>query len=118
MLRIATRGSALARAQTGRVAAALERDGVRVETLVRETKGDAVLDRRFRAMQGKGFFTKELEDALLAREADAAVHSMKDLPTDLPAGLVVGAVTERADPADWLLRPRRRADARYAPTAA
>src|SRR5262252_6306700 len=114
MLRIATRGSALARAQTRRVARALERHGVHVETVVRETKGDAVLDRPFKAIEGKGFFTKELEDALLAREADAAVHSMKDLPTELPAGLAVGAVPERGDPADVLLVRRDRHDPRYA----
>lgn len=102
-LRLATRASALAMAQSRRVAARLGALGLDVELLPRTTRGDAVLDRPFRAIEGKGFFTKELEEALLSNDADLAVHSLKDLPTELPKGLTIAAVTERTDPADVLL---------------
>ncbi len=64
------------------------------------TIGDVVLDKPLPEVGGKGVFTKEIEDALLAREIDIAVHSLKDLPTELPPGLSIGAVTRREDPRD------------------
>lgn len=95
------------------MAARLERAGHPTELVVRTTQGDAIVDRPFKAMEGKGFFTKELEEALLAGEADLAVHSLKDLPTELPAGLALAATPEREDPADLLLVRRDRLDARF-----
>jgi len=68
-----------------------------------KTRGDAEIDRPFQQMEGKGFFTKEIEDALLAERIDVAVHSLKDLPTKLPDDLSLGAVPERADPRDALI---------------
>jgi hydroxymethylbilane synthase len=68
-----------------------------------KTKGDKIQHLSFDKIEGKGFFTKEIEDALLNDEVDLAVHSMKDLPTTSPPGLVVTAVSYRADPADWLI---------------
>ena len=105
MLRLGTRGSALARAQAALVRDALVRrhPGLRVETVHIRTTGD----RGERAPQGpggrKGLFVKEIEEALLAGEIDVGVHSMKDLPARLPAGLVVGAVPARAAAHDVLI---------------
>ena len=108
MLRLGTRGSALARAQAALVRDALVRrhPGLRVETVHIRTTGDRG-DRGERAPQGpggrKGLFVKEIEEALLAGEIDVGVHSMKDLPARLPAGLVVGAVPARAAAHDVLI---------------
>jgi hydroxymethylbilane synthase len=103
-LRLGTRGSQLALAQSGQVAAALTaRTGVPVELVVIRTRGDVVQDRPLREVGGKGLFTKELEEALLAGEVDFAVHSLKDMPIDQPPGLVLGAVPEREDPRDALV---------------
>ncbi|MCB1044220.1 MAG: hydroxymethylbilane synthase [Acidobacteria bacterium] len=101
-IRIGTRGSQLARWQTDWVAGELRQLGHEVEIRVITTKGDVVQD-RFDKMEGKGFFTKELEDALLNEEIDVAVHSLKDLPTDSPDGLSVIAIPRRANPADLLI---------------
>ncbi len=68
-----------------------------------KTKGDNIQDLSFDKIEGKGFFTKEIEDALLAHEADIAVHSLKDLPTSSPAELVIAGLSERQDPADVLI---------------
>lgn len=73
------------------------------ELIIIKTKGDRIQDLSFDKIEGKGFFTKEIEDSLLRSEVDMAVHSMKDLPTTSPAGLVITAVSYREDPADWLL---------------
>jgi hydroxymethylbilane synthase len=108
-LRIGTRGSRLARTQTDLVCRALAAahpelrapDALEVVTI--RTTGDRVTDRPLAELGGKGLFCKELEAALLERRIDLAVHSVKDLPTWLPAGLVLGAVLERADPRDVLL---------------
>lgn len=70
------------------------------------TKGDRVLDAPLAKIGGKGLFTKELEQAMLAGEIDLAVHSLKDMPTELPAGLTLAAVTERFDPGDAVVSPR------------
>ena len=76
---------------------------VTVEVIVIKTSGDRFLDSPIQAMGGKGVFVKEIEDALLQKEIDLAVHSMKDLPTELAAGLVIAAVPEREDPRDVLV---------------
>ncbi|MBA2126340.1 hydroxymethylbilane synthase [Hyphomicrobium methylovorum] len=103
-IRIGTRGSALALAQAHEVRDRLKQihgltdDAVTVTIF--KTTGDRVLDRPLSEIGGKGLFTKELEDALYANEIDLAVHSMKDMQTELPDGLAVGAVLPREDPRD------------------
>jgi hydroxymethylbilane synthase len=104
-LRIATRKSQLALWQAEHVAALL-RDahaGLDVELVPISTKGDRIQDRSLAAIGGKGLFIKELETALEESRADIAVHSMKDVPSDLPAGFAIAAVLPRADPRDALL---------------
>lgn len=101
MIKIGTRGSDLALWQANHVADLIGRD--RVKIIVIKTKGDKIQNVSFDKMEGKGFFTKEIEDALLAKKIDLAVHSMKDLPTDDVPGLKIAAVTEREDPSDLLL---------------
>ena len=101
---IATRGSRLALWQAEHVRSLLEKEhGVVVELLVLKTTGDIILDVPLSKVGGKGLFVKEIEEALLDGRADLAVHSMKDVPMELPAGLVLGAVPEREDPADLLI---------------
>jgi hydroxymethylbilane synthase len=104
-LRIGTRGSKLALAQTAWVKAQIEEryPNVRIETVLIKTSGDRFNETNIRAIGGKGLFTKEIEDALLSEEIDLAVHSMKDLPTELPAGLTVTAIPKREDPRDVLV---------------
>jgi hydroxymethylbilane synthase len=99
---IATRGSPLALAQTAILRALLmsNRAGLAIDTLVIRTAGDRFLDRPLADIGGKGLFTKELDEALLAHRADLAVHSMKDMPTEMPEGLVIAGVLEREDPRD------------------
>jgi hydroxymethylbilane synthase len=104
VLRIATRKSRLALAQTEAVAALLARVSGCSHTLVEiTTKGDAVQDRSIAAIGGDGVFVKELETALLDDRADIAVHSLKDLPTDLPAAVDAGVTIERGDARDALI---------------
>lgn len=104
-LRIGTRGSVLARAQTGIVAEALRRahPSLRVTEHVFQTRGDRERNRPLPEIGGKGLFTEELERALQNNEIDAAVHSLKDLPTTLPETLCLAAVPKRASPLDALL---------------
>jgi hydroxymethylbilane synthase len=108
-LRLGTRGSPLARHQAALAAAALRaavpdlHAGDAVEIVVIRTTGDRVRDRPLAEIGGKGLFCKEIEAALLAGEIDVAVHSVKDLPTWLPDGLVLGAVLRRGDPRDALI---------------
>lgn len=111
MMVIGTRGSDLALAQANYVSDVLHRHGQANRLKILTTKGDVVQD-RFDKMEGKGFFTKEIEDALAAGEIDLAVHSLKDLPTEDPAGLRVAAITQREDPFDVLVsvRPLKRND--------
>jgi hydroxymethylbilane synthase len=107
-LRIGSRGSDLARWQSDHVAALL-RDavpGLAVEIIIISTTGDRVLDTPLAKIGGKGLFTKEIEEALLDGRCDLAVHSLKDLPTDLPEGLALGAVLSRTDPSDALISAR------------
>ena len=103
VLKLGTRGSRLALWQAEWVQAALARQGVAAELVVVKTRGDAEVDRPLQELAGKGFFTKEIEDELLGGRIDAAVHSLKDLPTRLPDGLALGAVPARADPAEALV---------------
>lgn len=103
MLRIGTRGSKLALWQAHYTQAELARIGVESELVIIKTQGDVVQHLSFDKLEGKGFFTKEIEDALLRGDIDLAVHSMKDLPTSPPDGLVITAVSYRDNPADWLL---------------
>jgi hydroxymethylbilane synthase len=102
-IRIGTRGSALALWQANHVKERLAALGHDADLRVIVTTGDRVLDRRLEDVGGKGAFLKEIEEALLAREVDLAVHSLKDVPTGLPEGLELCAVLERADPRDALL---------------
>lgn len=104
---IGTRGSQLALWQSNWVKGQIERHrpGIEVEIKVISTKGDRVLDVSLPKLgeQGKGLFTRELEDAIFERRADLAVHSLKDLPTELPTGLHIGAICEREDVRDALV---------------
>jgi hydroxymethylbilane synthase len=103
-LRLGTRGSDLALWQARRVAHLVDdRLGLTCEIEIITTRGDRIQDVAFRKMEGKGFFTKELQDALLENRIDLVVHSLKDLPTDEPDGLEIAAIPERADPADMVL---------------
>lgn len=102
-LRIGTRGSKLARTQTDMVQALLLRAGAACEVIPIKTSGDRILDRSLADAGGKGLFTKELEDALLDRRIDLAVHSMKDVPTIFPEGLAIAALLPREDPRDAFL---------------
>ena len=101
---IATRGSMLALWQANHIADRIRAEhGVGVELLKIKTRGDIILDVPLAKVGGKGLFVKEIEEALLDGRADIAVHSMKDVPTELPEGLVVGCHPEREAPTDTLL---------------
>jgi hydroxymethylbilane synthase len=106
-VRIATRKSQLALWQAGHVAALLREAhaGLEIELVPIVTQGDRIQDRSLAAIGGKGLFIKELEVALEEQRADIAVHSMKDLPGDLPDGLDIAAVLVRADARDALVAP-------------
>lgn len=102
-LTIATRESRLALWQAGHVKALLEQQGHQVTLLGMTTKGDQILDRSLSKVGGKGLFVKELEVALEAGQADLAVHSLKDVPMELPEGFSLACVMEREDPRDaWV----------------
>jgi len=104
---IATRESRLALWQAGHVRDLLiERLDTSVSLLPMSTRGDEILDRTLSKVGGKGLFVKELETALADRRADLAVHSLKDVPMDLPDGFVLAAVLEREDPADAFVSNR------------
>lgn len=107
---VGTRKSKLALWQTAYVGARLKEryPKLSVEESRVMTEGDRILDVPLAKIGGKGLFTKELEKALLAGEIDIAVHSLKDMPTELPEGLVLAAVTVRAEPSDALVSPRYR----------
>ena len=102
MLRAATRGSALARWQTAHIAELLGL-AADVESILVTTIGDRLADEPISAIGGKGVFVKEVQAALLDGRADIAVHSAKDLPAATPDGLVIAAVSHRADPRDALV---------------
>jgi hydroxymethylbilane synthase len=100
---IGTRGSDLALWQANFIKDTLAGIGIDAELKIIKTQGDKILNLRLDKLEGKGFFTKELEDELLSGKIDLAVHSHKDLPTVHPAGLTIAAVPEREDPSELLL---------------
>ncbi len=103
---IATRQSRLALWQAHHVQAQLQALGHTVRVLPMSTRGDEILDRSLSKVGGKGLFVKELEVAMSEGKADIAVHSLKDVPMDLPDGFVLGCVLEGEDPRDALVSPR------------
>ncbi len=102
-IRLGTRGSKLALWQANTVTAELKDLGYDVEIVIIKTKGDQIQDLSFDKIEGKGFFTSEIEQALLAESIDFAVHSMKDLPTQQSEGLMLASLSARANPRDTLL---------------
>ncbi len=100
---IGSRGSDLALWQANYVLRKIQKLGLIAEIKIITTQGDAIQDLSFDKLEGKGFFTKEIEDALLNKEIDLAVHSHKDLPTTSPEGLKIAAVSEREDAAELIL---------------
>ena len=108
---IGTRASKLALWQAEYIAGEIEKQhpACHVELKTMTTKGDRILDAPLAKIGGKGLFTKELEQAMLAGEIDLAVHSLKDMPTEVPEGLVIGAITARLDPGDAFVSVRYKA---------
>lgn len=106
-LRLGTRGSDLALWQARHIAGLLS-DRLEIDCAIEivKTRGDRIQDVAFRKMEGKGFFTKELQDALIGGQVDLVVHSLKDLPTEEPEALGIIAIPERASAADLLLARR------------
>ncbi len=100
---IGTRGSDLALWQANFVKDSLAAIGITADLKIIKTQGDRILNLSFDKLEGKGFFTKELEEELLEGTIDLAVHSHKDLPTENPPGLIIAAVSEREDPSELLL---------------
>ncbi|WDP89643.1 MAG: hydroxymethylbilane synthase [Desulfobacter sp.] len=114
-VRIGTRGSQLALWQAnyikGRIEQAFEQ--IEVDIVIIKTTGDRITDRPLAMVGGKGLFVKEIETALLENRIDLAVHSMKDMPGELPPGLVIGAVPERENPFDVLISREGKAFSDY-----
>lgn len=108
-IRIGTRGSKLALWQAGWVRQALIdlHPGLNIETIVITTQGDKILNVPLSQVGGKGLFVKEIEEALLDHRIDLAVHSMKDMPSEIPPGLGIAAVPRREDPRDVLISQNR-----------
>lgn len=104
-IKIGTRGSKLALWQANWVKSALEEKNpsITIEIIIIKTKGDKILDVPLAKVGGKGLFVKEIEEALLDGRIDLAVHSMKDMPAEIPEGLCIGAVPEREMPHDVLI---------------
>jgi len=102
-LRAATRGSPLAMWQTNHIAALLERQGYQVEPVIVETDGDKDQVSPLHKIGGQGIFVKEVQTCVIKQQADFAVHSLKDLPSDTPSELVLAAVPDRGDPRDALI---------------
>lgn len=102
-IRIGSRGSDLALWQANHVRKQLESLGHEVEIIIIKTQGDKIQHLSFDKLEGKGFFTKEIEEALLNRSIDLAVHSHKDLETTPPENLTIACVSERENPSDLLL---------------
>src|SRR6266403_635910 len=103
MMVIGSRGSQLALWQARWVQARLAELGLESRIEIIKTTGDKVLSVPLSSVGGKGLFTKEIEDALLAGQVDLAVHSLKDLPTEIPAGLEIAAIPGREDPRDAMV---------------
>src|SRR5438045_9604753 len=106
MLVIGSRGSQLALWQARWVQARLAALGLETRIEIIKTTGDRVQSVPLSSVGGKGLFTKEIEEALLARQVDLAVHSLKDLPTTIPEGLQITAIPEREDPRDAMVGRR------------
>src|SRR3954463_3481154 len=106
MIVIGSRGSQLALWQGDHIQAALQGLGAETRIEIIKTSGDRIQDVPLSKVGGKGLFTKEIEEALLDRSIDLAVHSMKDVPTELPEGLILSAIPEREDPRDALIGAR------------
>ncbi|MDB5877856.1 MAG: porphobilinogen deaminase, partial [Variovorax sp.] len=102
---IATRESRLALWQAEHVRSLLQERGHTVSLLGMTTRGDQILDKSLSKVGGKGLFVKELETALTEGRADIAVHSLKDMPMDLPPGFTLACVLEREDPHDAFVSP-------------
>ena len=102
IIRVGTRGSALALTQTRGIAAAIaeRHSGLQLEIITIKTMGDKMQDVSLAKIGGKGVFVKEIEEALLRNEIDLAVHSMKDVPSEIPEALEIAVVPEREDPRD------------------
>lgn len=102
---IGTRGSKLALWQSNWVKSVIEEKfpDVSVDLLIIKTKGDKIQDVPLAKVGGKGLFVKEIEEAMLEGRIDLAVHSMKDMPSELPEGLCIGAIPERENPRDALI---------------
>ena len=105
-LRIGSRGSELALWQANHIAGLLRGQGHEVEIKIIKTTGDRLQDVAFAQVGAKGMFIKEIEEALARDQVDLAVHSLKDLPTELPSGFALGATAARADPRDALVSPK------------
>jgi hydroxymethylbilane synthase len=103
MIVIGSRGSQLALWQARHIQACLAKLGTEARIEIIKTSGDKIQDVPLSKVGGKGLFTKEIEEALLDRFIDLAVHSMKDVPTELPAGLILSAIPEREEPRDALI---------------
>ncbi|CAN2042338.1 hydroxymethylbilane synthase [Candidatus Magnetomoraceae bacterium gMMP-15] len=105
IVKIGTRGSALALWQAKWVKSAIlkRNSDIKVELVVIKTKGDKILDVPLAKVGGKGLFVKEIEEALLDGRIDLAVHSMKDMPAEIPNGLCIGSIPERENPQDVML---------------
>jgi len=110
IVKIGTRRSPLALWQANSVKSSLQKQfsSLRVELVGIKTQGDKILDVPLAKIGGKGLFVKEIEEALLSKEVDLAVHSMKDVPTDLPPGLHLAAILKREDPGDVLISREKR----------
>jgi hydroxymethylbilane synthase len=106
LIRIGSRGSQLALWQANHIAAELRHLGHEVSIEIIRTTGDRMQNMAFASVGAKGMFTKEIEDALLANTIDLAVHSLKDLPTDLGEQFMLAAIPKRADPRDVLVSER------------
>src|SRR5437660_1378994 len=100
MLVIGSRGSQLALWQANYIKERLEARGIESRIEIIKTAGDKILDAPLHKIGGKGLFTKEIEEALLEKRIEIAVHSLKDLPTELPKGLTIAAIPHRTDPRD------------------
>jgi hydroxymethylbilane synthase len=103
VITVGTRGSALALIQAEEIAGALRARGATVDIVPLRTEGDRLAGAPLALVGGKGLFVREIEEALLASRIDVAVHSLKDLPADLPPGLCLAALPRRADPRDVLI---------------
>ncbi len=107
-IRLATRGSSLARRQAATVKSALENRRRSVELVTVETRGDQLQDELIHRLGRTGAFVRSLDEKVMAGELDGAIHSMKDMPTEMPSELVVAGLPERASPNDMLLTPEGR----------